>query len=85
MEEKAKSVPTTTLFQTTEETRLAEELGRVLAATGRFSAGQLDVLVSEEVVKLRGRVRSYYQKQVAQSAAMIVIGARQLVNELDVA
>jgi osmotically-inducible protein OsmY len=67
-----------------EEVRLAREVDRVLAGSGRFRSGQLEVSASERHVTLRGHVASYYQKQVAQAAALAVIGGRQLVNEIEV-
>lgn len=66
------------------EPRLVEEVTRSLLATGRPSLRGLEVLTSAGVVRLRGRVRSYYQKQMAQTAALNVIGPRQLVNEVEV-
>ena len=48
------------------------------------SPSGVEVSTSEGIVKLRGRVESYYQKQVAQVAASTVIGSRQLVNEIEV-
>lgn len=41
-------------------------------------------VVSIAVPALRGRVGSYYHKQMAQAAALTVIGPRQLVNEVEV-
>jgi len=58
---------------------------RAIAATGRFSLDRLEVTTSEGNVRLRGRVASYYQKQLAQVAALRVIGARQLFNDIEVA
>lgn len=81
----ARPIHTTGSPQAAEEARIAEEVGRVLTASGRFPSGGVEVSSSEEVVRLRGRVGSYYAKQVAQVAALNVIGARQLVNEIEVA
>lgn len=66
------------------EVQLAEEVTRSLTATGRRPLRQLEVSSSEGVVTLRGRVGSYYHKQMAQAAALRVIGPRQLVNEVQV-
>jgi osmotically-inducible protein OsmY len=74
-----------TLFPPTEETGVVEEVARALAASGRFPSARLEVFASEGTVTLRGRVASYYQKQVAQAAALPVIGGRELVNDVEVA
>ncbi|HLA83738.1 MAG TPA: BON domain-containing protein [Thermoguttaceae bacterium] len=66
------------------ETRIAEQVARSLGATGRFGARQLDVSASHGVVTLRGRVSSYYYKQLAQTAALAVDGVRRLRNEVEV-
>jgi osmotically-inducible protein OsmY len=66
------------------ETRKAAEVARAIQATGRFYSGQLDVWVLDGVVTLRGRVASYYQKQVAQTAALAVVGVGRLRNEVEV-
>jgi len=84
MDENTRHVPSTDLPQFAEETRIAEEVARVLAASGRFPLARLEVSTSAGIVKLRGRVGSYYQKQLAQAAALTVIGAHQLVNEIEV-
>ena len=55
-----------------------------LGATGRFGTSQLCVSASRGVVTLRGRVSSYYQKQLAQTAAMRVAGVEQLENQVEV-
>jgi len=67
-----------------DEGRVAGEVSRALDRTGRPWTGHLEVSTSDDVVRLRGRVASYYQKQVAQTAALRIIGSRQLVNELEV-
>lgn len=63
---------------------LAEQVALALAATGRLRLGELDVSASDGEIILRGRVSSYYQKQVAQTAALHVPGVRNVCNELDV-
>jgi osmotically-inducible protein OsmY len=67
-----------------EEEWVAKEVVRVLKLSGRFPSSSLAVCSSPGTVTLRGRVSSYYQKQLAQAAAMAVIGRRQLVNEIEV-
>ena len=70
--------------QAPQEPQLAEEVARSLIATGRLPLRRLEVSTSGGVVTLRGRVGSYYHKQMAQAAALSVIGPGQLVNEVEV-
>lgn len=67
-----------------EERQIAEEIARALEASGRFRCVRLQVWSSEGDVRLRGRVSSYYQKQVAQTTAMHIMGDRCLLNEIEV-
>jgi len=76
---------TTVLPSPAEEPDVAEEVVRAIAASRRFLSGRLEVSSAHGIVTLRGRVGSYYQKQVAQAAALTVIGPRELVNEVEVA
>ena len=62
--------------------RLRTEVARALRATGRFAAARVDIHAADGVVRLQGRVPSYYHKQVAQAAAATVLGDCQLVNEI---
>jgi osmotically-inducible protein OsmY len=84
MDEKTRLPQTTDPSQVAEDTRIVKEVARTLAASGRFPSGRVEVSTSEGIVKLRGRVGSYYQKQVAQVAASTVIEPRRLVNEIEV-
>ena len=84
MDDRTRHAEATRSPQESEETRVADEVARALAASGRFRTDRVEVSSSEGVVRLRGRVGSYYQKQVAQAAALTVIGGRHLVNEIDV-
>lgn len=72
------------LLPTAEDSRVLREIAHALRVAGCLSSRRVDVSASNGVVRLRGRVRSYYQKQVAQAAALVVIGARRLVNEVEV-
>lgn len=67
-----------------DDRRLQEAVAHALRVTGRFDASRVDIHANNGVVRLRGRVRSYYHKQVAQAAASSVVGDRQLVNEIQV-
>ena len=64
--------------------QLEDDVAQAMQATGHFSASRVDIRADNGVVYLRGRVRSYYHKQVAQVAASSVLGHRQLVNEIQV-
>ena len=67
-----------------EDERLAEQVENALRATGHGALRTVGVSVSAGVVTLRGRVSSYYLKQVAQAATSAVSGAREISNGLDV-
>ena len=53
---------------------------------GRYlpSLRQLEVDVQEGIVTLRGRVTSFYEKQVAIHSCQRVAGVRKLVDAVDV-
>ncbi len=67
-----------------DDRHIQTEVARALQATGRFAAGGVDIHAANGVVRLQGRVRSYFHKQVAQAAATAVLGECQLVNEIEV-
>jgi osmotically-inducible protein OsmY len=67
------------------ELRLEERVGRALRATGYPPLRATDVAVREGLVILRGRVPSYYLKQIAQATVLAVPGVQELCNDLDVA
>jgi osmotically-inducible protein OsmY len=68
-----------------EDLSLAERVDRALRATGYGSLRGVEVTVHGRYVILGGRVPSYYLKQVAQTTALTVPGARHVRNDLDVA
>jgi osmotically-inducible protein OsmY len=72
------------LRQSREELGLAERVGRALRATGYGPLRGIEVTVHARLVTLGGRVPSYYLKQVAQTTALAVPGARQVRNDLEV-
>jgi osmotically-inducible protein OsmY len=72
------------LTQSLEDLHLAERAERALCATGYGPLCVIEVTVHARLVILKGRVPSYYLKQVAQTAALAVPGARQVRNDLDV-
>jgi osmotically-inducible protein OsmY len=78
--ETAAELPT----QSLEDIRLGERVERALHAAGYGSLRTVAVSVRARVVVLLGRVSSYHLKQVAQTTALAVPGARQIRNELQV-
>lgn len=67
-----------------EDLCLTERIERALRATGYGALRGVDVLVSARIVRLMGRVPSYYLKQIAQATAQAVPGTHQIHNNLDV-
>jgi len=55
-----------------------------LRATGYLPLRDLEIFAAEGFVTLRGRVPSYYLKQVAQAAVLALPGVDAVRNELDV-
>ncbi len=49
-----------------------------------IDAAAIGVAVSDAMVTLSGRVRSYYEKQVAERAVMKIHGVRALISDLEV-
>ncbi len=63
---------------------LAERIERALRATGYSPLRAVAVAVCGRLVILRGRVPSYYLKQLAQAAAMEVAGVGEVRNDVQV-
>ena len=70
--------------QSLEDHRLAERIENALRATGYGALSKVRVSVSAGVVVLRGRVSSYYLKQIVQATALAAPGAQQICNGVDV-
>jgi osmotically-inducible protein OsmY len=51
---------------------------------GRAHVRDLRVIVQEHGVVLEGRAATYYAKQLAQHAAMVVTGLQLLANRIEV-
>lgn len=60
------------------------EIRRRLRATGRGSLLSVECEYSDETVVLRGRVPTYYCKQLAQSVLLIDALAKRVVNLIEV-
>ncbi len=67
-----------------EDQRLAEKIGRALDEAGYPSLRDLRVHVHNGYVTVRGRVPTYYMKQVAQTIAVSVLGPRYTKIDVDV-
>jgi osmotically-inducible protein OsmY len=67
-----------------EDLRLAETVDRAMQETGYLHFRDIRISVSGRVVTLKGRVPSYFLKQVAQNAALGVLGVEVLHNDLEV-
>jgi osmotically-inducible protein OsmY len=63
---------------------LAERVEGALRATGYSCLRAVAASVCGQLVVLRGRVPSYYLKQIAQAAALGVPGVRELRNDVEV-
>lgn len=71
-----------TCFEGSDLTRRIEDS---LHETGYSHLRNLHWCVVEGVVTLRGRLPSYFAKQLAQSAVARVMGVDRVVNEIEVA
>lgn len=78
----ARAVPPPT--QSVEDLRLAESVERALHATGYAPLRSVEVVVRARRILLKGRVPSYYLKQIAQTATLAVPGIHQIHNDLEV-
>ena len=73
------------LTRNLEDLHLAEGIERALRATGYGALRTIEVAVHARIVRLVGRVPSYYLKQVAQVTALAIPETQQVRNDLDVA
>lgn len=62
--------------------RFLHDMQNTLKVKGPSSLLHVEVLMSADFVRLRGKVNSYYQKQLAQETIKRIIGQRMLRNEL---
>ncbi|MCE9607904.1 MAG: BON domain-containing protein [Planctomycetia bacterium] len=72
------------LTQSLEDQHLAERVERALRARGYRALHAVRASVRARVVVLRGRVSSYYLKQIAQATALAVSGTHEIRNDVDV-
>jgi osmotically-inducible protein OsmY len=62
--------------------RLCDSIIRELRVSGYLAVRDAEVSVRDGHASIRGRVPTYYLKQVAQSAAMSVDGIKSIENDL---
>lgn len=66
------------------DTELVRNVEQALAASGYMQLRAVEVKVHEGLVTLKGRVPTYYLKQMAQSVAMQHEGVEMLQNNIEV-
>jgi osmotically-inducible protein OsmY len=67
-----------------EDLRLIQDVERALHATGHLPLRDIKVSCGDRVVTLDGHVPTYYLKQIAQAAALGILGVEVLRNDLEV-
>jgi len=67
-----------------EDLRLADRIAHALHATGYSELRNIEVSVDGPIVRIVGRVPSYYLKQIAQATALAVPEIHQVQNRLEV-
>ena len=65
--------------------QLRELIHSTLARSPHLAGKQLRIEMSEQGIVLKGVVRSYYQKQLAQETVRSIDGVERVQNELEVA
>lgn len=76
--------PTAMAYETFSDTHLAARVRNFLLSKVMPGRGQLDVAATSGVVTLRGRVASFYHKQLWVHGAQRVAGVHRVVDEIDV-
>lgn len=80
----AGNMPKSKRVEMSADEQLRRRVVQMLQRTGYPHLGKVEVGVHEKLAVLKGRVPSYYVKQVAQCAAMAVPGVESLQNDLTV-
>lgn len=70
------------MFMNTEAQRTSDVIHQALAHQAPRTWRQVDVIVTGSTVRLRGRVDSWFERQLASGAAWAAPGITQVVNEL---
>jgi osmotically-inducible protein OsmY len=76
--------PVPLAYESFSDAHLAARVRNVLLSKVNPGRGQLDVVAHGGVVTLRGRVGSFYHKQLWIHGAQRVVGVERVVDELDV-
>jgi osmotically-inducible protein OsmY len=76
--------PVAMAYENFSDTHLATRVRNFLLSKVMPGRGQLDVAADGGVVTLRGRVGSFYHKQLWIHGAQRVAGVHRVVDELDV-
>ncbi|MBX6311944.1 MAG: BON domain-containing protein [Isosphaeraceae bacterium] len=63
---------------------LADSLERLIQSRTHGRVRDLRVVLEGQKVVIRGRVSSYYMKQLAQHGALDALGGQRLINEIQV-
>ncbi len=66
------------------DSSLSKRIHGALARVGQEVSRRFDVQVEQDEVVLRGVVRSWYQKQLAQESLRAIAGVERIRNELEV-
>lgn len=67
-----------------QDSAVAETARRRLRQNGYLTLCEIDCRYHEGIVFLRGRVSSYYLKQVAQETIRCLAGVEQIINDIEV-
>jgi osmotically-inducible protein OsmY len=62
--------------------RVVEEVRGLLVQVGRLTCRRIEVSREDDRIVLRGTVRSWFEKQLAQHLAMQAVGIPVLVNAI---
>lgn len=80
----SQSAPVAAVCESFPDRNLATRVRNFLLSKVMPGRGQLDVDASDGVVTLRGRVGSFYHKQLWIHGAQRVAGVHRVIDELDV-
>ena len=80
----SQSAPSTLACDTSSDSHLANRVRNFLLSKVMPGRGQLDVAADGDVVTLRGRVGSFYHKQLAQEVARSLAANVEVINLVSV-
>ena len=76
--------PTVVNLKTADEALLAEQVERAVRRETLGAVHDLEVAVDGDEISLHGQCPSFYCKQLAQHAAMLLADGRTVVNQIEV-